>query len=137
MKDLGFAKFKWPERVEVIDALPLTKVGKLDKAPLRERIRKQLASANTPTDEPSMTATIFVPDIPEFLSLVRAAEKVPGCVVRAPEDGYWRVEGKRELRFSRKDLGLGPAIWNSVLSGGFIGRIVEYGRDDMVIAGED
>jgi 2,3-dihydroxybenzoate-AMP ligase len=42
MRELGMAKFKWPERVEVIDALPLTKVGKLDKAPLRERIRRQI-----------------------------------------------------------------------------------------------
>jgi non-ribosomal peptide synthetase component E (peptide arylation enzyme) len=42
MKNLGMAKFKWPERVEIIDSLPLTKVGKLDKAPLRERIRRQL-----------------------------------------------------------------------------------------------
>jgi non-ribosomal peptide synthetase component E (peptide arylation enzyme) len=45
MQVLGFAKFKWPERVEVIEALPLTKVGKLDKAPLREMIRKRLAEA--------------------------------------------------------------------------------------------
>jgi 2,3-dihydroxybenzoate-AMP ligase len=42
MQSLGFAKFKWPERIEVIDALPLTKVGKLDKEPLREQIRKQV-----------------------------------------------------------------------------------------------
>lgn len=41
MQNLGMAKFKWPERVEIIDSLPLTKVGKLDKAPLRERIRRQ------------------------------------------------------------------------------------------------
>jgi hypothetical protein len=80
---------------------------------------------------------IFVPDIPEFLPLVRAAEKVDGCVVREPQAGYWRVEAERELRFSRKGLGLGPAIWNSALSGGFCGKIVEYGRDSMVIASED
>jgi non-ribosomal peptide synthetase component E (peptide arylation enzyme) len=42
MQTMGIAKFKWPERVEVIEALPLTKVGKLDKVPLRERIRKQV-----------------------------------------------------------------------------------------------
>jgi non-ribosomal peptide synthetase component E (peptide arylation enzyme) len=44
MKILGFAKFKWPERVEVIDALPLSKVGKLDKAPLRALIRQKIQS---------------------------------------------------------------------------------------------
>jgi 2,3-dihydroxybenzoate-AMP ligase len=54
MRELGMAKFKWPERVEVLDALPLTNVGKLDKAPLRERIRRQVeaeaASKNARSD---------------------------------------------------------------------------------------
>jgi 2,3-dihydroxybenzoate-AMP ligase len=40
----GFAKFKWPERIEVIPELPLTKVGKLDKAVLRDSIRNALAA---------------------------------------------------------------------------------------------
>lgn len=38
----GFAKFKWPERIEIIDAIPLTRVGKLDKAPLRTAIEEKL-----------------------------------------------------------------------------------------------
>lgn len=40
---LGLAKFKWPERIEVIDALPVTKVNKLNKAVLRDAIRAKLA----------------------------------------------------------------------------------------------
>ncbi|NDZ18016.1 peptide arylation enzyme [Variovorax sp. WS11] len=40
---LGLAKFKWPERIEVIEALPVTKVNKLDKAVLRSAIRAKLA----------------------------------------------------------------------------------------------
>lgn len=84
-----------------------------------------------------MSVTIFVPDIPEFAPLVRAAERSPGCEVRAPRNGYWRLEAQAELAFSRKQLGLGPALWNSALSGGFRGRIVEYGRDEMRIVGED
>jgi non-ribosomal peptide synthetase component E (peptide arylation enzyme) len=42
LQGLGFAKFKWPERIEVIESLPLTKVGKLDKALLREEIKDRL-----------------------------------------------------------------------------------------------
>lgn len=42
LKDAGLAIFKWPERIEPIDALPLTKVGKLDKAALRQRIAETL-----------------------------------------------------------------------------------------------
>jgi len=33
----GMAKFKWPERIEVLPALPQTAVGKLDKGALRDR----------------------------------------------------------------------------------------------------
>jgi hypothetical protein len=83
-----------------------------------------------------VTVRVYIPDIPEFLPLVKAAETMSGCAVRAPRDGYWTVEAEHELRFSRKSLQLGPAIWNSALSGGFIGRIVEYGRDEMVIESE-
>lgn len=42
LEALGFAKFKWPERIEVLDALPLTKVGKLDKAVLKDVVREKL-----------------------------------------------------------------------------------------------
>jgi non-ribosomal peptide synthetase component E (peptide arylation enzyme) len=42
LEKVGLAKFKWPERIEMIDALPLTKVGKLDKAALRTDIRKKV-----------------------------------------------------------------------------------------------
>lgn len=43
LEQLGVAKFKWPERIEGIDALPLTKVGKLDKATMRQLIVDILA----------------------------------------------------------------------------------------------
>jgi non-ribosomal peptide synthetase component E (peptide arylation enzyme) len=38
----GVAKFKWPERLEVVEALPLTPTGKVQRPILRERIRQQL-----------------------------------------------------------------------------------------------
>lgn len=83
-----------------------------------------------------MSVTLFIPDIPEFLPLVRAAEKVSSCTVQGARGGYWRVEAEREMVFSRKQLGLTPALWNSALSGGFCGRIVEYGRDVLRIESE-
>jgi len=36
MATAGVARFKWPERLEVVAELPVTKVGKLDKKALRE-----------------------------------------------------------------------------------------------------
>lgn len=43
LKAVGLAKFKWPERIEQIDDLPVTKVGKLDKAALRKDIAEKMA----------------------------------------------------------------------------------------------
>lgn len=42
LKAKGLAIYKWPERIELIDELPLTKVGKLDKPALRARITATL-----------------------------------------------------------------------------------------------
>jgi non-ribosomal peptide synthetase component E (peptide arylation enzyme) len=35
---LGLAKYKLPERIELVGEFPLTRVGKVDKAELRARI---------------------------------------------------------------------------------------------------
>ncbi|PWU29687.1 AMP-dependent synthetase [Pseudomonas sp. RW407] len=39
LQDYGLAKFKWPERIEVLDAFPLTASGKLSKEKLRELVK--------------------------------------------------------------------------------------------------
>jgi 2,3-dihydroxybenzoate-AMP ligase len=44
MTSQGLAAFKLPERLEVVTALPLTKVGKIDKRALRELIAEKLAA---------------------------------------------------------------------------------------------
>jgi non-ribosomal peptide synthetase component E (peptide arylation enzyme) len=41
---LGIAKYKLPERIETINAFPLTKVGKVDKAMLRQMIASLIAA---------------------------------------------------------------------------------------------
>ena len=80
-----------------------------------------------------MTARIFVPDIPEFLPIVEGIRAVGNCTVHAPANGYWWFEDAREIRLKRREIGLGPALWNSALTGGFQGRIVTFDRDIMVI----
>ncbi|MEJ1109472.1 MULTISPECIES: (2,3-dihydroxybenzoyl)adenylate synthase [unclassified Kribbella] len=42
LDSLGVAKFKWPERVEQLDDLPRTNVGKIDKSRLRDRVAAAL-----------------------------------------------------------------------------------------------
>ena len=81
-----------------------------------------------------MTVRIFVPDIPEFMPIVEGVRAVGGYGVHPPVNGYWRIEDSSEIHLNRRELGLGPALWNSALTGGFQGRIVTFDRDTMVIA---
>ena len=84
-----------------------------------------------------MTVLIYVPDIPEFQPILDGAAKVGGCRVEPTRAGYWAIIADEELRLERKTLGLGPALWNSALTGGFRGRIEEYGRDVLRIVSEN
>ena len=47
LAQVGIAKFKWPERVEIVDEFPMTKSGKLSKPRLREMISERLAAEHT------------------------------------------------------------------------------------------
>lgn len=80
-----------------------------------------------------MSVTVFVPDIPEFRTVIDAAKTLPDCRLHAPLRGYWRIESDTTLSFDRKAMRLGPALWYSMLSGGFSGRILEFGRDRLRI----
>ncbi len=51
----GLAKYKWPERLELIDALPRTQVGKVSKVILRADIGAKLEHETTPRG-PAVTA---------------------------------------------------------------------------------
>ena len=84
-----------------------------------------------------MSVIVYVLDLPEFASLLRSGRATPGCTVSQLGNGYWKIEAERELRFLRKELGLGPALWNSALCGGFLGRIATYNRNEMRLVAED
>ena len=43
LQQYGLAKFKWPERIEVLPSFPLTASGKLNKAALKDLVRERLA----------------------------------------------------------------------------------------------
>lgn len=45
LKEYGLAKFKWPERIEVVDTFPLTASGKLSRQRLREMVAQQVLDA--------------------------------------------------------------------------------------------
>lgn len=72
---------------------------------------------------------IFVPDVPEFAALVRAAKQREGCRVSRPLPQYTLIESAQPLEFSRKELGLKPAVWYGLFTGGVAGRIERFDRD--------
>jgi non-ribosomal peptide synthetase component E (peptide arylation enzyme) len=45
LRSIGASVLQLPERIEVIDAIPLTKVGKADKRVLKEDIQRKLGSS--------------------------------------------------------------------------------------------
>jgi non-ribosomal peptide synthetase component E (peptide arylation enzyme) len=45
LEEKRIARFKVPERLEVVDAFPLTAVGKVSKQALRQELHKRLESA--------------------------------------------------------------------------------------------
>jgi 2,3-dihydroxybenzoate---[aryl-carrier protein] ligase len=46
LEERRVARFKWPERLELVDALPVTNVGKVDKKKLREDIAAKLEGSS-------------------------------------------------------------------------------------------
>jgi non-ribosomal peptide synthetase component E (peptide arylation enzyme) len=44
LEKYGLAKFKWPERIEIVSELPVTHVGKIDKISLRHRFENSVTA---------------------------------------------------------------------------------------------
>jgi 2,3-dihydroxybenzoate-AMP ligase len=42
--EFGLAKFKWPERIEIVDAFPISSSGKLNKADLRAFVARKIGN---------------------------------------------------------------------------------------------
>lgn len=72
---------------------------------------------------------IFVPAVAEFSSMVRAAMEMPSCKVSSPLPEYQMIESAGPIEFRRKELGLKPAVWYGIFTGGFEGRIEVFDRD--------
>jgi non-ribosomal peptide synthetase component E (peptide arylation enzyme) len=49
LKDYGMAKFKWPERIEVVEAFPLTASGKFNRQSLREMVARHVLGSENET----------------------------------------------------------------------------------------
>lgn len=80
------------------------------------------------------TIRIYVLDVPEFASVVAAAQGMPHCHISRPVNGYTLIESAKPLTFMRKELGLKPAVWYGLFTGGLQGRIEQFDRDLVRIA---
>ncbi|SUA75999.1 glyoxalase [Pandoraea pnomenusa] len=76
---------------------------------------------------------IFVLNVPEFASLTAAARRMPECRVDDVGD-YVVISSDAPIAFERRALGLKPAVWYGLFTGGLNGRIETYERDIVRIA---
>jgi 2,3-dihydroxybenzoate-AMP ligase len=49
LKSYGLAKYKWPERIEIVPSFPLTSSGKLNRSALKNLIAARVAAAPSPS----------------------------------------------------------------------------------------
>ena len=76
---------------------------------------------------------IYVPRVDEFASIVTDAAGRPDCRVVAA-DGYDLIEADGPVEFRRRTLGLKPAVWYGLFTGGVHGTIEVLDRDRVLIA---
>jgi hypothetical protein len=78
---------------------------------------------------------LYVLDVPEFVPIVAAARQKPDCVVTRSGKGYWRIEAPTEIVLNRREMGLKPAVWYGIFTGGLNGEIAAFGRDEVRVVG--
>jgi catechol 2,3-dioxygenase-like lactoylglutathione lyase family enzyme len=79
---------------------------------------------------------IFVLNVPEFSTLIDAARKLETCRVEDQGD-YTVIRATEPVSFERRALGMKPAVWYGLFTGGLNGRIACYDRDVVRIAPRD
>jgi len=82
---------------------------------------------------PPAPLSIYIPRVAEFGSIVNDAMDRDDCQVVALED-YDRIDAGAPLEFRRRKLGLQPAVWYALFTGGLRGRIQVLDRERVVIA---
>jgi hypothetical protein len=80
--------------------------------------------------------TLFILNVEEFQPLIQDARRRPDVEILDGPPGYTRIQTTGALEFRRRELGLKPAVWYGALTGGVVGRVVEFSRDTLRIAGD-
>lgn len=77
---------------------------------------------------------LFIPDVPEFAVISSAARAMRDCEVLGPARGYHVIRSSVPIQFDRRALGLKPAVWYGIPTGGLVGKITQFDRETLVIA---
>lgn len=107
-----------------------TRVAHVDDVWARKA--KLHAASAAPGDDAPSAVRIFVPRVEEFAPLVQDAAQRDDCAVVRGEH-FDCIEGVGPLEFHRKTLGLKPAIWYGLFTGGVAGTITVLDRDRVRI----
>lgn len=75
---------------------------------------------------------LYVPKLAEFSALAERCRTLEDVSVTEVED-YWVVESTNLLRLSRKELGMKPALWYGMFTGGVQGHISRFDKDVVEI----
>ena len=76
---------------------------------------------------------LYIPQVEEFSSIVKDAAHRSDCRV-VPMTGYDRIDADAPIEFRRSVLGVKPAIWYGLFTGGVHGTIEVLDRDRVRIA---
>ena len=78
---------------------------------------------------------LYVVDVPEFRPLVEMSRGREGYRVSDVRKGYWLIETDGPMTFERKALGMKPALWYGIFTGGLDGEVADWGRDTVTVIG--
>jgi hypothetical protein len=79
--------------------------------------------------------TLYVLDVAEFRPIVDCARARGGCDIKKLERGYFRIRAPAEIVLNRKEMKMKPAVWYGLFTGGLIGEIKDWGRDEVRVIG--
>ncbi|VCU69474.1 Glyoxalase/Bleomycin resistance protein/Dioxygenase superfamily protein [Pigmentiphaga humi] len=96
------------------------------------RRKAELVAARSGQNDADGKVRIFIPKVREFSSIVNDARARPDCRV-LDQGEYDCIESDGPIEFGRKALGLKPAIWYGLFTGGVQGRIDVLDRDRVRI----
>jgi hypothetical protein len=76
---------------------------------------------------------VYVLKVPEFEGLIESARNKSGCTIRSVGESYLCIQSDRPIKFLRREMGIGPAVWYGAFTGGIEGRLVDFGREEVTL----